>query len=151
MSREQFQSLCDAFTEMFGTPAHVMTPSDSGALAFYVGLGPHRASFYYVPEVSHCDAFMILDAGPLPEAVDAKALAMLLQINALTYGSRSPVIGLSEDGHLLVHLDFGLGSVSAQALLSAATGLSDWSKDWLAGRWKNGDAELPPPLNYTTA
>ena len=151
MSAEQFQALCDTFCEMNGAPQRTLQSSDDGTLGFYLTLGAYRASFYLVPPASTSDGFMILDAGALPEPTGVKDLAMLLRINTLMYGPRSPVIGLTEQGHLQVHLAFSVESTSAQALWAAANGLSNWADQWHAGKWMDDRPPLPPQMGTPIA
>ncbi len=130
MSAEQFLLLRDAFCEQIGQAAPPLEPDASGTMAFHQIIRAYAVTFTYAPRLSVDDVFIMMDIGPMAQAAGTPGWHTLMQCNTLMFGKNSPVLGLSEAGHLMIQKVHPLCSANGQDLKALVDGLVNWADLW---------------------
>ncbi len=149
MSTDRYLAVRDEFCELAGQQAPTLVPDAAGTMAFHQIVGACTITFTYAPCLSEDDLFIMMDLGEM--TAGEAGWRTLMQCNTLAFGKHSPVLGLSDAGHLTLQKVFPLASGSGHELHAVVRDLAGWAGRWHAGDWLPADREHPGPTPMSAA
>lgn len=148
-STGRFLALRDEFCELAGQRAPALEPDAAGTLAFHQVLAPYTVTLTYAPHLSDDDLFLMMDLGEM--TANETTWRLLMQLNTLAFGKNSPVLGLSDAGHLVIQKVYPLAGGSGRELHAIVRDLVNWAQRWHAGHWLPTQLAHPDPAPFTEA